>query len=252
MGIYTFTLEQFHIDNTRSRNDDTDTVQFGFAAGRRSFGSQSHDAGDVDNGDHVVGLSFSSVVLADAATPAVINYQIYNGNTGHFEGGLAAISDRLSGKALDFFVDAAQPGNQVTELNYLDVGQTTPDNFDAADFNDASWFDFVRLIRIGSFFFPDCDGFVAVGTVGMNKLGWDRAIDAAGGATFRKTIRYPGSDSNAGCGSNSDYTVTWSVTRQRANGPSLRGFLREHGLGAPAGLRALGPDARMSVRQLMT
>ncbi|CAM4509640.1 hypothetical protein NONI108955_38590 [Nocardia ninae] len=33
MGIYTFTLEQFHIDNTRSRHEDTNTVQFRLAVG---------------------------------------------------------------------------------------------------------------------------------------------------------------------------------------------------------------------------
>ncbi|GAA5086070.1 hypothetical protein [Nocardia iowensis] len=251
MGIYTFTLEQFHIDNTRSRDDDTDTVQFGLAAGKRSFGSQSHHAGDVDNGDHHVGLTFSSVVLADAATPAIISYQIYNGDTGSIEGGLAAISDRLSEKVLDFFIEAAQPGHEVVEVNYLGVGQTTPENFNSADFTDASWLDFARLIRIATFLFPNCDGFVAVGTVGMNKLGWDRAIDNAGGTTFRKTIRYPGSDSNPGCGSNSDYTVTWSVTRKRANGPSLRNFLREHGLTPSPGLRSLAYGNPVSIRQLM-
>lgn len=35
MGIYTFTLEQFHIDNTRSRHEDTDTVQFPAGCGQQ-------------------------------------------------------------------------------------------------------------------------------------------------------------------------------------------------------------------------
>ena len=37
MNLYTFKLESFHINNTRSRQDDTDTVSFGFQVGGNQF-----------------------------------------------------------------------------------------------------------------------------------------------------------------------------------------------------------------------
>ena len=45
MSLYTVTLEQFHIDTTRSRDDDTDTVGFGLKVGKRSFPVQSDFSG---------------------------------------------------------------------------------------------------------------------------------------------------------------------------------------------------------------
>ncbi|MGW4848512.1 hypothetical protein [Nocardia brasiliensis] len=61
----------------------------------------------------------------------------------------------------------------------------------------------------------------------------------------------PGYDSRAGCGSNSEYTVTWSVTRSRANGPSLRNFLRGNNLTLAPGLRSLAPREPLFLRHLM-
>lgn len=247
MGIYTFTLEKFHIDNTRSRDDDTDTVQFGARAGKRSFGTRSHYAGDVDNGDHGVGLTIGPVVLADAATPAVIAYTIFNGDTGKLGEGLGAVTERVAGRAMDGMLSAAQHSVDPTaEISIPSVG---PEG--GPEFSDSTWINLLQFLTIANFLFPDCDGFVVAGGVGKNKVGWDRAIDASGGTTYRQTIRYPGDDSPAGCGSNSDYTVTWAVTRRRASGPSLRTFLREQGLTLAPGLRSLAPGDRISVRQLM-
>lgn len=92
---------------------------------------------------------------------------------------------------------------------------------------------------IGGFLFPDCDGFVAADGMGRTKSQWDKLIDSADGVTFRKALRYPGSNSPAGCGSNSDYTVTWSVTRETVKG-SMRQFFKDRGLTSHPGVRSLG------------
>ncbi|WP_194833312.1 hypothetical protein [Nocardia sp. XZ_19_369] len=251
MGIYTFTLEQFHIDNTRSRHEDTNTVQFRLAVGNRSLGSHSFSAGDVNNGDHVVGLRFDRVVLAGSATPAVISYVIFNGDTGDIRGGMDGLSGQVADRAMDSLrQQVRQPGvhADVPELDYTAEG-----NASIADGDNWAGFVMRRIgLSLHDFVFPNCDGFVVIGSVAKDKFAWDRAVDAAGGTTCRVTIRYPGYDSPHGCGSNSDYTVTWSVTRRRANGPSLRAFFREHGLAPAPGLRSLTPGEPMSVRQLMT
>jgi hypothetical protein len=112
----------------------------------------------------------------------------------------------------------------------------------------------LQLAAIGSFLFPDCDGMVAADAIARSKEQLDTAIDAAGGATYRQSRRYPGSDSPAGCGSNSDYTVTWSVTRDREGGPpySLRAFLHRNHLVPAPGLRSLFPGQSLTVRSLIT
>ncbi|MFE9577372.1 hypothetical protein ACFYO1_13365 [Nocardia sp. NPDC006044] len=246
MGVYRFTLEHFHVDNTRSRHEDSDTVQFGVRAGNRSAGSRSFDAGDVDNGDHGVGLTFAAAI-ADPATPVAFSYQIYNGELDELPKDLATINDLSITAAIDAMrSSAAEPDGAVeypagSELDGSGIG-----------FLDFSWLNvFNDVYRLGQFLFPNCDGFVAAGTVGKNKTGWDRAIDVAGGTTYRQTIRYPGDDSRAGCGSNSDYTVTWSITRSRASGPSLRHFLRENNLTPTPGLRSLTPGEPLTLRRLM-
>ncbi|QBS44411.1 hypothetical protein [Nocardia sp. CS682] len=249
MGIYTITLEKFHIDTTRSRNDDTDTVTFGLKAGRRSYPTQSHFAGDVDDGDHGVNLTFTPVVAADVATPIVFSYTIYNGDAGKLERGLAAANELLTEKAKEHIEQAVSPGEK--EISYPDGGGMNLDGR-AIEWNDGSWLRLIPIAKLGSFLFPDCDGFVTMGSIGKTKAAWDKAIDTAGGTTYRQTIRYPGDDSPAGCGSNSDYTVTWSITRHRAADRSLRRFLRDHNLTLTPGLRSLTPGERVGVRQLMT
>jgi hypothetical protein len=111
------------------------------------------------------------------------------------------------------------------------------------------------FVDIGSFVFPDCDGFVAADAIGRTRTQWDALINSTGGVSFRKSLRYAGSNSPAGCGSNSDYTVTWSVTRERVTGSapySLRQFLQAHQVALNPGLRSLDPaSGSISVRDLM-
>jgi hypothetical protein len=60
MNIYIFSLEKVHIDNTRSRHDDTDKAVFGLGIGKQSFQVKSLSMGDVNNGDHNVWLNLFS------------------------------------------------------------------------------------------------------------------------------------------------------------------------------------------------
>ena len=122
----------------------------------------------------------------------------------------------------------------------------------------------MEFFDIGSFIFPDCDGYTVIGTIGMTRSGWDARIDSAGGLALEQTIRYPGGlaleqtirypggDSPPGCGSNSDYSVTWSVARKRSTGPGLKQFLQENQITLHPGLRSLDPNpSDFSLRGLM-
>lgn len=248
MRFYIFKLESFQISNTRSRHDDTDTVTFGLQVGTRQLPVQSHFAGNLNNGIYQVNLGFGPVLITEATTTAVFTYEIYNGGAGSLPTSLVSLNQKLlntvaplveqtsglvtpSGQPLGF------PNFSSGEAG-ADVPMTDEDNpFD--DTSDWSGLFFGAILAdIGGFLFPDCDGFVAADGIGMSKKQWDAVIDSAGGTTFTKTMSYPGTNSPAGCGSNSEYSVTWSVTRDTVTG-SLRQFLSDHGLVPDPGLRSL-------------
>jgi len=257
--LYTFNLEQFHIDNTRSRHEDTDNVTFGLEVGTQQFPIQSFFAGDVNNGDHSVNLVVDSVFISDGSTPVAFTYEIYNGDASKLSVDLKTLDKRLLDQTLDNInkTSGADTGFPNFSSGQAGADVPNPDN-NFGDTSDWSTVFFLSIFfDIGSFLFPDCDGFVAVDAIGMTKNRWDEVIDSAGGTTFRKTLRYPGSDSPAGCGSNSDYTVTWSVTRKPIDlGPgskSLRQFLQDFHVTLRPGIRSMDPkNPRISVRKLMT
>lgn len=250
MGFYSFAVEQFHIDNTRSRHEDTDMVTVGLRVGNRAQLSKTISAGDVNNGDHGVNLVFDPVLVGRLDTPVVLAYQIYNGDSGRLSISLADLGNDLGQRAVDAMDQAPEQASPVDYTTWPASGG--PDEPDPPDFEDGSWIKVLEFAFLGSLLFPDCDGFVAIGTIGRRRRDWDAQIAAAGG-TYRRTIRYPGYDSPAGCGSNSDYTVTSSVTKHPPGGPSVRQFLRDHQLSPQPGLRSLdAANTPISVRALMT
>jgi hypothetical protein len=241
MNLYTFELESFHINNTRSRHDDTDTVTFGLQVGDQQFPIQSHYAGNLNNGDYPVNLLFGPILITEDAVTAVFTYEIYNGGAGGLPTSLVTLNQALLNNVVPLVVQTSgleNGGWPNFSSGEAGADVPNPDNpFD--DTSDWSTLFFGAIAAdIGSFLFPDCDGFVAADGIGMSKEQWDQAIDSVGGETFRKTMHYAGSNSPAGCGSNSDYTVTWSVTRETMRG-SVRQFLKAHGLNLHPGLRSL-------------
>jgi len=259
MALYTFALENFHIDNTRSRHEDTDEVTFGLQVGSRQFPIQSFSAGDVNNGDHGVNLFYRFVSISDPMSPVAFSYEIYNGDASKLSVDLLTLDKRLLAQSVDDTIKTSGADTGFANFSSGEAGADIPmldkDN-PFANTSDWSTVFFESIfVDIGSFLFPDCDGFVAADAIGRTKSQWDALINSTGGVTFRKSLRYPGSDSPSGCGSNSDYTVTWSVTRERITGRapySLRQFLQAHQLTLNPGLRYLDPtSASISVRDFM-
>jgi hypothetical protein len=248
VNFYTFKLESFEINNTRSRHDDTDTVTFGLQVGTAQFPVQSFFAGDLNNGIYPVNLKFGSVLITDGTSIAVFTYEIYNGDASQLSTSLVALNQSL----LDRVVTLVLKNTDETGLPNFSSGEAgadVPDGGDDSSFEDTSGWSGLFLEAIGAdiagFLFPDCDGFVAADGIGMTKNQWDVEINSTGAVLSRKTMHYPGSDSPAGCGSNSDYTVTWSVGREPMLG-SMRKFLQNHGLRLHPGLRSLSSTAVMN------
>jgi hypothetical protein len=255
-------LEQFHIDNTRSRHEDTDTVVCGLQVGSQQFPAQSFFAGDVNNGDHAVNLVFPSVFISDSASPVAFSYKIYNGDASKLSIVLTTLTNTLATQFIKQIIDKtlnppAEPSSPADNTEFPSDGSNPNQGNDPFE-ADSTWFQALEtaFVSLGSFLFPDCDGFVVAETIGGTNTQWDKLIDSAGGMTFRQTIRFPGADSPAGCGSNSDYSVAWTVTRKRVGGQepfSLRQFLQANGVALHPGIRSLDPSAAsISLKALMT
>jgi hypothetical protein len=174
-------LDKFHIFNTRSLHEDTDHVNFSLKIGGAALESLTRDTGDVNNGDHLVGLSFGPFRIQDPAVPIIFNYQIVNGSYDPEE-----IKTTLKQAAEDLATSAA----------------------------NKDWPTVARLLlqKYGPLIVLHlCDGPVAgsqVSTTGPDLIRWTQ-----GEGIYTETRDYPGTDSPVGCGSNSHYSVTWSVIR---------------------------------------
>ena len=184
---YVFILSQFHIDNTRAVDEDTDTVSFGVKIGNAiKARSQIKHMGDVDNGDHPVNLQFGPVLIDNPATLVRMNYLIVN----------ASVQNQSD---LDNFL-----------IQILGTLASTPVSGGSAwaGFPDFSFWSEKPRAEI---FLGLCDGPVAGDQIQLT--GGDLHALTARFNTHTETRAYPGADSSVGCGSNSFYTVTWTIVR---------------------------------------
>jgi hypothetical protein len=196
MGSYTFTLDKFHIDDTRALHNDTDVVSFGIKVGNNTFEPQIKHMGDVNNGDHHVGLQFGPVEIDDPATSVVITYSIVNAGNKTVDDELKTTSQTAMAKA-----DAE------TEIDGTPKDGTETDG-------SSSWWKKLWDIAAGDLIAAltaDCDGPVATNRIVVTASAIDQQI--AGNDTVSLTKSFPGVDSPHGCGGNSRYSVTHSISR---------------------------------------
>ena len=242
MNFYTIRLESFHIDTTRSRHNDTDTVFLALQAGNTQFPARIKAVGDVNNGDHAVSLNFSGVMLSDPDRVLGFSFSIYNGDTG----GLSDMLNHALTSLLTQGVHLTVPGPKITSINLSGAAAgagVTANTVGITSLlaNTSTWYAAATKAAAEAainFVFPNCDGFVAADAVSLTHQQWNSVIDSAGNDVCRATVRYAGTNSPAGCGSNSNYTVTWSVTRDRVRG-SMRSFLKARNRNLRPGLRSL-------------
>jgi hypothetical protein len=198
MGSYTFTLDKFHIRHTRAVHNDTDTVSFGVKVGNNTLPPQIKHMGDVNDGDHQVGLSFGPVEIDNPATPVVITYTIVNAghNKEKVDNQLGSTSQALMAKA------------------DTDGGDATTMDGSAAENTDGGWAK--ELVDLGKALLDllegiDCDGPVASNRIALTASTIDQQIAESNAISI--TTDFPGVDSDVGCGDNSYYSVTYSINR---------------------------------------
>jgi hypothetical protein len=261
MPLYGVLLRGFTVNTTRSRVSDTDVVALGLRVGSQHFPVQTWSAGDVGQGHRVVNLvagggNFVNIPVADGTEAIAFSYQIFNGDASRVD--LPSANDQLLDKAVAFTRQKVENGDPA---DYT-TGPSDDKTYNGElNFSDTGWLQVLELVSLVNLLFPDCDGFVAADLVGTTAKRWNEIIASQGGQInssiqeFSMSVRYPGGDSPIGCGSNSDYSVDWTVGRSVAALPgphSLRRFLKVFNLSLQPGLRSLDPRAApFSLRFLM-
>jgi hypothetical protein len=198
-GAYTFTLDSFRIDNTRSLFKDTDFVSISVAVGNNPpVTSPAKAMGDLDNGTFKVGASIPNVVVQPGQAVA-FSYSIVNSGFNQ---------NSIEQDLIKWIGQAAQKAAGAGAAALAALGTDDPNAASIANAagSGAGGWAATKLLNI---IFADCDGTVAAGDHSFS--GAQLAKDTAGSKTMFTTDNNPGTDSPTGCGSNSRYEVTWSV-----------------------------------------
>lgn len=211
---YYFSMDDFTIINTRSRVSDTDTVAISVTVVSngdqyRAFQTvtKTQFMGDLDNGsspkDYKVNLALGGINLSDTdivvfayhitntgqAQPAVVRY---------LEQTLEAIVKQQIDNALKPVTGApGTPGVLTIALGPI-LGAIAGVALSVLVSD--------LLSDIWGLVFPNCDGPVAVGSYTCTGAQLKAKIS---NGPLKFTDDQPGVDSNAGCGSNSHYKVSW-------------------------------------------
>jgi len=197
-SLYTFTLVSFKITDTRSVHEDTDFASIAVSVGgAAASGPPVKSMGDLNNGTYPVGLSVKNVSV-DPKQSVDLSYSIVN--TGYAANSVE--QDLI--KATDAAAEAgAKAGAEAASTAV--TGTPLPGTAIAAA--SKSWID--DLVGV---IFADCDGPVA----GADHVysGAQLSNLTAGGKVLTMTDKDPGTDSPHGCGGNSMYYVTWSISAQ--------------------------------------
>jgi hypothetical protein len=202
---YTFSMDSFRITDTRSAHEDTDYVSISLAVGSAPPITKTKAMGNLNNGTFKVGLEFDSVSVG-SDMPVVFTYAIVNnghGSQANVEQSLQKAGTQLAQKAAEAAAKAV--GAEIGSALGASIGTAAVPVVGTALGALAGWL----VGEIGGFLFANCDGPVAAG-VHVFK-GADLASQTGGGKVLTQTDHNPGTNSPTGCGSNSNYYVSWSV-----------------------------------------
>ena len=219
----TFTMDNFGISDTRSRHEDTDFVFLSATVGANPPVFAKKSMGDVNNGTHSVGLSIE-VDIPDDDTIVVFNYLIMNSGHGDDNTRTKAAQAALSTVAKEIV------NHKAVTAGAIAVGTILVPLFVSAI---AAIAGVLAAVEVGLLLFADCDGLVAAGALPFT--GRDLIRQTSSGQKISQNTNHPGTDSPAGCGSNSRYTTSCTIT----TAPAIQTVLDLRGAWASG--RAAGP-----------
>jgi hypothetical protein len=192
MSDFVFTLNSFAISNTRAAHNDTDYVALGLSVNGVPSAPQVKKVGNVDNGTHQVNLTIPLATINEGDKYA-LSYLVLN----HGGGKTGDILTRCAN---------AMTQTQLKDFSPLDVMPATGILRTAAEMNTL-WNLVKALFKNSSSDW--CDGPVAIDRFSF--LGRSVTSIQLASQQTPLSIIYEGIDSHDGCGSNSDYSVQWSV-----------------------------------------
>ena len=192
---YVFSLDGFRIENTRARHEDSDIISIGLVDMNRNpiVPAVTRDVGDVNNGDYPVGLMLGPVEIDQTAAFALnITNSGYDRSDSH-------TAEAVTNAAADTVLAAAG-----AVIGAVTGGVLVP----AIASGGAALVGAIAHV-VDGLLFTNCDGPVALDGIGVNPdilAGW------AANGPHRETHHYT-FESQQGCGSSSEYDVTWSVVQ---------------------------------------
>jgi hypothetical protein len=202
--------------NGRLGEKDTDNGTANLTVGRWPMLTAYMDMGDVVTGNHAqdFGMSLNRVSV-ELAEPFIYFYVILNKSiTDTTTENIVA--QAIAKAAEDFLADLLkQQLNPATNLTILGLDTGIVLDAGGGPFLIASVAAAViaeGLDLVLSDIFANCDGMVASGTISFkNGRALQQQVRNAAAHKLVGSIHSPGTDSNAGCGGNSDYTVKYEV-----------------------------------------
>jgi hypothetical protein len=199
-GIYSFTLNSFRITDTRSLHNDTDYVSMSVAVnGHPAIKSPVKYMGNVNNGTHHVNLTIPDVRVEPNNTVAFV-YSIVN------SGYKANTLEQELQKLVNFGAEKGAGAGAAALCGAATGDPTAAKTCQAGGEKGGVW----AIGKLDTIIFADCDGTVAGFTHGFTAAAL--AKGTANGAAITGTDDNKGTDSPHGCGANSRYYVTWTIT----------------------------------------
>jgi hypothetical protein len=204
VGLYTFTVESFRITDTRSLHNDTDYVSLAVSVGLNPpVTVPAKSMGDVNNGTHAVNLSIPNVAVGPNDAVA-FTYSIVN----------SGYSSNLVEEALQKAVSAASSKAAAAAAGAVGGALGGPAGSILSVVGTAA---FGWLAgKLEGVIFPDCDGVVAGADHAYT--GEQLVTQTANGKVITVSDLNKGTNSPDGCGANSVYYVTWSISTQPPSG----------------------------------
>lgn len=222
MNIYTVTLEKINASKTRSRNADTNYLTFSIINGDGTKLQTSAKLGDMGHGESNVidlinrtqqpsmGVGVSNATdhleIANPVDPVIIQWAVVNRGHAGDQQAMTEITN-VGDKLIEHYLGSGNDGAPTS----MDDGNTT--SMDGSGTGES--FDYVKIVEwaftgLIGILDANCDGGVIAQVIRTSAA--ELAAKTANGATYRKAYEYPGTNSAVGCGENSLYFMTYSIT----------------------------------------
>lgn len=201
---YTFHLVSMQVLNTRSAHLDSDKASLTVAVGPSGTPTTViKDLGDVNNGTYPINLSVGPIHISDPNIGIAMNYMIVNsGHQSHED-----VNKILTGAGASLAAAGAKAATSAVGAAVgAEIGSDFVPVIGTALGLLAGWL----VGELTGLLTADCDGPVAAEQPAFKG---SQLWTLTTRGPYTHTTYHPGIDSAHGCGSNSIYTVTWSITR---------------------------------------